>query len=338
MVVTWSRASADVVHFTEFGRCVNLSGHDSSWSRDGKLVYYEGTGREPYTWLSIIYADGAAQRRLLNVEGLDLYSVSISPDGSKVLVVYHDSRVDKTPSQGSERQDTVRFDVIESVDTATGAVTQIASVDNISIDRAVYSPDGRRIAFVGRTDDPETHFNIYVMNTDGSQMRRLTDLDWGLSPFEPPRWSPDGRKILYSFETLFVDGITHYDDIFVVDVASGRTANLTNSPEEDDGHYSWSPDGRRIAFDSTTAPDMWRIYVMDADGGNPREVAAHAGGASWLPDSRHLLASGTNYDTATGRWQGAGILEIDAQTGETRTVVPLQDRYGSLFAPLWVGR
>jgi Tol biopolymer transport system component len=208
----------------------------------------------------------------------------------------------------------------------------------MSIDRASFSPNGQRISFVGRTDDPYTHYNIYVMNADGSGMRRLTDLDSGMNPFEPPRWSPSGRELLYSYETLFIDDITHYDDIFAVDVARGHTINLTNSPNDDEGQYSWSPNGKQIAFTSGNTSIMSAIYIMDADGHNPRKVADHAGTPSWLPDGRSLLAAGTAYDKATGRWIGAGILEVDVKSGETRTVVPLQDAYGSLSYPFSVGK
>jgi Tol biopolymer transport system component len=160
----------------------------------------------------------------------------------------------------------------------------------------------------------------------------------GVAHFEPPRWSPNGREILYSYETQFIDDITHYDDLFRVDVASGRSTNLTNTPNDDDGQYSWSPDGRQISFTALSESDLWGICVMNADGTNRREVTSHAGSPSWLPDGRHLLASGTNYYEATGRWMEAGILEIDVKSGETKTVVPLQATYGSLSYPLWVRR
>ena len=234
VVVTASRPSPDVLALSEKGRFLNLSQHDQLWSGNGRFVYFEGRYRDPVVWLSIVTPAGD-QRRLLNVEGLDISSLSISRDGRKVLIASHGSRVVETYLASGIRQDTIRFSTIESIDVATGARKQLASVDNMSISRASYSPDGRRVAFVGRTDDPNTHYNIYVMNAGGGSIRRLTDLDWGLNPFEPPRWSPNGREILYSYETLFIDDITHYDDIFVVDVVSGRSTNLTNSPDETTG-------------------------------------------------------------------------------------------------------
>jgi Tol biopolymer transport system component len=338
VVATATRPSPDVLAIGELGRCLTRSVHDQLWSRNGRLVCFEGAYRDPLTWLDVVDANGNNRRRLVDVEGLDLSSLSISPDGKKVLIAYHDSRTVETPFQGSVRVDTIRFSAVDSIDTANGTVRHLASVDNTSIDRAVFSPNGQRIAFVGRTDDPNTHYNIYVMNADGSNMRRLTDLDAEMNPFEPPRWSANGREILYSYETLFIDDITHYDDLFRVDVASGRSTNLTNTPKDDDGQYSWSPDGRQIAFTSVNNSAMWAIYLMDADGGNRRKVADHAGAPSWLSDGRHILASGSAYDEATGRWMGAGILEIDVKTGETRTVVPLQDAYSSLSAPLSLGK
>ena len=54
-----------------------------------------------------------------------------------------------------------------------------------------WSPDGRKIAFVGGGGKSE----IYVINADGSGQRRLTrtaGYEFG------PAWSPDGRKIAFS--------------------------------------------------------------------------------------------------------------------------------------------
>jgi dipeptidyl aminopeptidase/acylaminoacyl peptidase len=327
VVVTASRPDPDVLALSERGRYLNLGQLDQLWSNDGRLVYLEGKGRDPVTWLSVVTMAGS-QRRLLNVEALDISSLSISRDGLKVLIALQGSRVVETPVENGTRQDTIRFSAVDSIDTANGAVTHLASVDNMSISRASYSPDRRLIAFVGRTDDPQTRYNIYAINADGEGIIRcLTKLNAEMNPFEPPRWSPDGTKILYSLETLFIDDITHYDDLFVLDVGSGKSYSLTDTPNADDGQYCWSPDGQRVAFYSGESPGVGALCVIDADGANRKEVISNAGSPSWA-DIDHLL----------GRWLGSGILRIDLNTRQTEIVVPLQDSYGSLSSPLRIGR
>src|SRR3712207_1899719 len=60
------------------------------------------------------------------------------------------------------------------------------------------SPDGRRIAFERLTSPiarPRLRRAVYVMNTDGTGVRRLTP--WRLNAGDGPDWSPDGSRILF---------------------------------------------------------------------------------------------------------------------------------------------
>ena len=55
----------------------------------------------------------------------------------------------------------------------------------------------------------------------------------------------------------------------------GNPQNLTNSPFFNDWSPSWSPDSKRIAFQSNRDkdnPHKYQIYVMDADGGNQQRL------------------------------------------------------------------
>ena len=55
----------------------------------------------------------------------------------------------------------------------------------------VLSPDGRRIAYEEGSD-------VYVMNADGSDKRRLTSATKKCNDDNAmPRWSPDGKRIVY---------------------------------------------------------------------------------------------------------------------------------------------
>jgi len=75
------------------------------------------------------------------------------------------------------------------------------------------SPDGKQIAFVAERDaillDANRGLstnNIYVMNADGSDIRRLT-IDNTTNQYGLLSWSPDGKKLAFdmSSETQMVD-------------------------------------------------------------------------------------------------------------------------------------
>ena len=135
----------------------------------------------------------------------------------------------------------------------------------------VWSPDGRRIAYLSRRDGTK---EIYVVSADGSGQRTLTR---SATFFATPAWSPDGRKI--AFEGVR-DGTT---GVYVVNADGGGQRRLARS-----GHApAWSPDGRTVAFFSDS-----KIYLMNADGSEhrplTRPLTAGKRSLAWSPDGRKL--------------------------------------------------
>jgi Tol biopolymer transport system component/serine/threonine protein kinase len=142
-----------------------------------------------------------------------------------------------------------------------------------------YSPDGRKIAFASdRTGDSG---NIWVSDKDGSNPIQLTEFEGGAGP---PRWSPDGRLIV--FDSRAGGGY----DLWVVDLEGGVPRQLTHEPSQD-YRGTWSRDGRWVYFasDRSGRSEIWRV---PAEGGLATQVT-HGGGTapqeSW--DGRHLYYS-----------------------------------------------
>jgi len=147
--------------------------------------------------------------------------------------------------------------------------------------------------------DPGEGKRVVLMDIDGHRMRELT----GEAALElSPRWSPDGKRVVYTsfasdYPDVYVhdlvvggrDKVAHYEglnaqgdlspdgtevvatlsyagnpEICSKDLTSGRLRRLTRHPATDTSPC-WSPDGRRIAFvsDRSGSPQIW---VMDRDG------------------------------------------------------------------------
>ncbi len=117
-------------------------------------------------------------------------------------------------------------------------------------DWAAFSPDGQQIAF-GSSRDGD--FEIYAMQADGTQVRRLTN-----SPGADirPAWSPDGRQIAF---TSARDG--NYE-IYVVPADGSAAPRRATNHEERDDFARWHPDGRQLLTVSERR-GQFDLYLME---------------------------------------------------------------------------
>jgi TolB protein len=138
------------------------------------------------------------------------------------------------------------------------------------------------IAFHSGFED--TIWHIYVMKSDGSAVRRLTNPD----PYNPvndhdPSWSPDGRRVAFARAGGTVG---------VVRVEPGSRLKQFGVPVIAVSDLSWSPDGRRLVFTADLGNDRSAVYVMRSDGTGRRKLAIGAS-RSWSPDGRRIVFQGT---------------------------------------------
>ncbi|HEX8422935.1 MAG TPA: hypothetical protein VF634_05965, partial [Pyrinomonadaceae bacterium] len=101
----------------------------------------------------------------------------------------------------------------------------------------VLSPDGTKIAFAS---DRGGLSNIHVMNSDGSNVQRVTHLipDSGSVRVHDPAWSPDGKKLVYVSSSRLGGGSSRLEVINAD--GSGNTAFIGTTPGLADP--AWSPD------------------------------------------------------------------------------------------------
>jgi serine/threonine-protein kinase len=216
-----------------------------------------------------------------------------------------------------------------------GRATQLTFDPGLELDPAL-SPDGKLVAYA---KGPPDRTRLFVRQVAGGQPVAVTP-DSGPSQRQP-EWAPDGSQLLYEagdsvyltpalggtprlvgagLDTRDGTGLRYFttkawapdgrsflfsraDTVLLQTLDGGQPRVLARLSMGDPHSFTWSPDGRLIAFVVGNAlftlgasnfgnvgPNA--IWVMPAAGGPPRkitqELALHTS-PIWLRDSRHLL-------------------------------------------------
>jgi Tol biopolymer transport system component len=163
--------------------------------------------------------------------------------------------------------------------------------------------------------------DLYIVNTDGSGLRRLTDAP---ATEEHPAWSPDGRKIAYA-QYVGNGEDPNTANIWVMDADGSHKVRLTKGAVH--GVWpAWSSDGKLIAFGSLS-PSGDAVRVMNADGSGVKTVgklSVYGGvggeppsslGLGWTPDGRILTVKSGEVYAVNVDGSGLTPLTKDAQLG-----------------------
>jgi serine/threonine protein kinase/WD40 repeat protein len=193
--------------------------------------------------------------------------------------------------------------------------------DTLEADGTWHPPDSKPEgpAFLPMFEAEKTYRNLTAKNT-----RRL------ISDGFKPGWSPDGKQVAFSL------GFVGYSGIAVCDMNS-QEMNLLIVPGKDP---SWSPDGQHIVFvrdcevlrlsELTTVERGFHhraiveeeVWVMNADGSEPRRLARGAGWPSWK-DTTHVY-----YQSRSGHEpQGLYSISIKDSHAQPELVLACPDEY-----------
>ncbi len=239
--------------------------------RDGRLVYARADNWSRTRLMVVDPATGQTSDTFarLNAGG----EGAVHPDGSYVLF----SRVDWY-------RDIYAYADLFRRDLASGDERRIT--EGLRAREPDISPDGRHVAFT-TTRAGTSHLMIASVEDVPGTMRELaTHERFGL--VYTPRFSPDGRSIVFS---TWSDG--GYRDIAIVDVDTGRVDRLTHDRAQDTGPV-FSPDGEVVYF-SSDRTGIANIYAYRLATGTTRQITNVVSGAytpAVSPDGRTLVYLG----------------------------------------------
>jgi dipeptidyl aminopeptidase/acylaminoacyl peptidase len=114
-----------------------------------------------------------------------------------------------------------------------------------------------------------------------------------------PAISPNGESVAYVVRAANWDDNNYHSEIWLADVKSGETRQLTNNPKKSSTSPAWSPDGRTLAF-ATDRDEKRQIYVIDPKGGEARKLTSveeGVGSFAWAPDGTSIAFTSTDPKT-----------------------------------------
>lgn len=142
------------------------------------------------------------------------------------------------------------------------------------------TPKAASVGQIAFATDRDGNYEIYVMNADGTNQRRLTnDPDYNIQP----SWSPDGTQV------AFYSGHEGKYSLDIIDADGTQQRQLADDVEINSRGPSWSPDGMQLTF-MAEREGHHNIYVIRSDG-----------------TQEHQLTKGEDFDNPVWSPDGASI-------------------------------
>ena len=316
------------------------------FSPDGRYVAFTRKGT-----LILIPSLGGAERELGPLSGVGM---DFSPDGKTIAIESRDSSATKT------------FGIF-LVSVETGQRRRITSAPATAGDHDPrFSPDGRSIAFARSLSAQSAELD--VVPSAGGDVRRVAGdnraiegLAWtsdggeivystrrlgrpeelwrvAASGGEPQPVSEAGENAFYpavsrTEKRLAYVRLTYDENIWQVDMAGGKA---TGTPTRliastwQDNAPQYSPDGKKVAFDSDRS-GSYEIWVCNAEGSGAVQLTsqgAHSGTPRWSPDGRRIA-----FDASVNG--SADIFVIDASGGAPRLITTSPANGYARSVPSW---
>lgn len=161
-------------------------------------------------------------------------------------------------------------------------------------------------------DQSGVFYSISIADSNGVRLSTLSQGD-------DPAVSPNGEKIAFASAEPFAWG----PDIWVMNPDGSNSVRLTHTADARSSSTSpaWSPDGKRIAFVTTTGVWEHEIFVMNADGSAVVQLTddddAYSVAPEWSADGRRIL-----FSHVSNHAENSGIFEMNPDGSNMRQLTP----------------
>jgi Tol biopolymer transport system component/predicted Ser/Thr protein kinase len=257
-----------------------------SFSPEGNQVAFSwNQGKEDDLDIFVKVVEAGVPLQLTNTPASE-YSPAWSPDGRHIAFL-------------RQSLDSAGFYLIPALGGAERKIAD-ASPHRVGADApfVAWAPDSKRLAIVDRAAE-KAPLSIFLIDADSGQRRKLTVPPENTLGDSTVSFSPDGAEI--AFVRTFSLAV---QDVFILDIASGRTRQVTHDRRRIYG-MAWNhADGKLIISTARESNNrLWRISPSDGKLERITGIGEQAGYITISRDGQHLAYTRSTVDTNIWRYR-----------------------------------
>ena len=239
---TKTKVEKKVTNFDKYDVKFPSLGKGEITFENGGYIYLLDCETDKYQKVTIYIQDdfNTARSKIVNVKSL-VTQYGISPDGKRALF-------------------TARGEIF-TVPAEKGITKNLTNSPGVHERNAVWSPDGKYIAFIS---DKTGETEIFIISQDGKGDQIQLTKDADTYRFEL-KWSPDSKKLLCSDKKM---------RLYYVDIETKKTKQIFQSNRWEIRDYDWSPDSKWIAFTTLEESGFSTIYLYSLQSDKATKVTS----------------------------------------------------------------
>jgi eukaryotic-like serine/threonine-protein kinase len=325
--------------------------HSATWAPDGQRIVYARKSS-----LYVCNADGTDSRELITLPGIP-FAPRFSPDGRRMRFTIRDTNQHTSSLWEVSADGKGLHPVLPGWNKSTQEFG------------GTWTPDGEYFLFESARDHTQ---NIWAVREGGSFFRKANSepaqLTVGPLLFSNPTPSVDGKKLFvigqqrrvdlvrldsksqqfsvylpgvsageadFQSKSEWVTYVTHPDLILWRSKLDGSSRIQLTYPPMQAHVPRWSPDGTQIAFMGANPGKPWKIFLVPAEGGTPKEITAggrNQGDPTWTPNGDSIVFGGMPW-LEYGTSSDPNLHIVDLKTSQVSDVPNSENLFSPRTSP-----